>query len=104
MEFTKEEWYAVEYAGYWELQTSPYYDADGKNLLDAEAVGEKEAKANAALMQAAPKMFEALQESLSMMEQTLSYRENNNLTSGNVFLSTTISKVKSIINKQLESK
>jgi hypothetical protein len=40
---------------------------------------------------------QSLKESLSMMEQTMQYREMNGLTGGNTFLSCTIEKAKSLL-------
>lgn len=37
-----EKFHAVEYSGYWSIQTNPYYG--GKNILNAEDVGEKDAE------------------------------------------------------------
>lgn len=39
----------------------------------------------------------ALKESLSILEQTLAYRENAKLTGGNIFLTSTIEKVKQLL-------
>lgn len=46
----EDKFHAVEYAGYWNIQTSPYYDDDHKNILDAESIGEKEAEQYANLI------------------------------------------------------
>ena len=62
-------------------------------------VSKEEGIANVKLIAAAPDMLEALQDSLQMLEQTLSYRENNDLKAGNIFLESTIEKVKSVIKK-----
>lgn len=37
--FGKQKYFAVEYAGYWHIQNTPFYG--GKNYLDAESVGEE---------------------------------------------------------------
>lgn len=44
----EEGFYAVEYAGHWNIQRTPYYSAD--NILDAELVGAKKAKKYAELI------------------------------------------------------
>lgn len=51
------------------------------------------------LTQSNKELVEALKHSLSMMEQTLSYRENTGLTVGNIFLSSTIEQAKHVIQK-----
>jgi chromosome segregation ATPase len=51
------------------------------------------------LTQSNKELVEALKHSLSMMEQTLSYRENTGLTAGNIFLSSTIEQAKNVIQK-----
>lgn len=56
--FTKGPWYAVEYAGFFNLQTTDEYSYD--NLLDKDCIDEAEANAN--LCAASPAMYEALQE------------------------------------------
>lgn len=61
MKTTKEQWYVVEYGGFFRIQTEPYYDA-GKNIMDAEVVGYETAKANAQLMATSPDMLKVLQE------------------------------------------
>lgn len=45
---------------------------------------------------------EALKESLMMLEQTFSFRENNGLTSGNIFLTSTIDKAKALLSPSKE--
>ena len=40
---SKKTFFVVEYAGYFNIQTTPFYDT-GKNILDADAVGYEEAK------------------------------------------------------------
>jgi hypothetical protein len=34
-----EEYHAVEFAGYWQIKTQPFYEHAGKNVLDAEELG-----------------------------------------------------------------
>lgn len=60
MEFkgTQGTWYAVKYACYWSIQTTPYYE-DSKDLTDEQEVGER-AEYNAILMAAAPDLLKAL--------------------------------------------
>lgn len=43
-------------------------------------------------------MLSALKDSLQMLEQTQNYRKENNITGGDVFLSSTIDKVKAVVN------
>lgn len=65
MKHTQDEWHAVDYAGHWAIQDTPYYDT-GKDLLNVEAVGAESALANAKLMAAAPDLLEALHDLLSV--------------------------------------
>lgn len=46
MKHTKGRWYAVEYAGFWNIQDVDGY-IEGHNLLNADSVGEERAEANA---------------------------------------------------------
>jgi len=46
------------------------------------------------------KMQSALSDSLQMLEQTLSYRNANKLTAGNVFLEYTIDSVREVISEE----
>jgi Na+/phosphate symporter len=59
-------WHAVEYAGYWQIQTSENYDDDHIQVLDVEST--ESAPANAALCAAAPEMLEVLQMVAEMLE------------------------------------
>ena len=56
-------------------------------------------EANAKLVAAAPDILEALKHSLSINEQTLTYREMNGLTMGNVFILSAIESAKKAIQK-----
>lgn len=47
-EVKEDKFYAVEYSGFWNIQTGPYYT--DKNILDAEVIGEKEAEQYANLI------------------------------------------------------
>ncbi len=58
-----------------------------------------ELQANAKLIAAAPELLEALKGSLQMLEQTLTYRNANNIKMGNVFLETAIEESKIAIKK-----
>jgi hypothetical protein len=53
----------------------------------------------AKLISAAPDMYAALESSLQMLKQTLTYRNANGLKMGNVFLEATISQVKDAMSK-----
>lgn len=44
-----EKFYAVEYSGYWNIQTVPGYE-ENDNILDADSVGAKQAEENANLI------------------------------------------------------
>ena len=61
MEFkgTKGEWHVVDYAGYLNIQNTPFYN--GLNLQDCDKVGIETAYANSILMASAPDLLEALQ-------------------------------------------
>lgn len=61
-------------------------------------------KANLALICTAPEMLQALKDSLQMLEQTLSYRKENKLFVGNIFLESTIDTVKEVIEKATKTK
>lgn len=61
--FTKKQLYAVEYAGYWNIQDKDNYD--GKSVLDAENVGLIEAAANAKLFAYSPKLMTAFVNSVN---------------------------------------
>lgn len=50
-------WYAIEYAGMWDIQSVDEYSQDN-NLLDME--NDDRAEANAKLIAAAPELLEAL--------------------------------------------
>lgn len=54
------EWHAVEFAGFWHILDQPYYE--GGNVLDAEHVGQVQAKQNAELAAMAPEMKRQLVE------------------------------------------
>lgn len=56
---SKAPWYAVEYAGFWNLRTDNFYDV-GKDVLNAEEVGSVQARKNANLARLAPQLLEAL--------------------------------------------
>lgn len=42
----EQKFHAVEFAGYWTIKTEPFYDA-GKDILNAEDVGQEQAEHNA---------------------------------------------------------
>jgi len=53
MEQSKEQkWYPVEYGGFWQIQNCEEYD--GIDMLDADDVGEEQARENAILAASAP--------------------------------------------------
>ncbi len=70
---TKGEWFAVNYAGFWNIKNTPYYDIE-IDLLNAEDVGEQEAEANAALIVKAVNnhfaLVEALKDCLDIIGET----------------------------------
>ena len=45
----EKEFHAVEYSGFFNIQTTPFYD-DADNILDAESVGYENAKGYAKLI------------------------------------------------------
>lgn len=55
-----EKWHPIEYAGFWQLNEEPFYEA--KNVLDAEHVGIEKAKENAYKAAAGPEMLDILKE------------------------------------------
>lgn len=59
MEQNKEtKWYPVEYSGFWQIQNCEEYD--GIDMLDADDVGEEQARQNAMLAASAPQMKELI--------------------------------------------
>lgn len=48
-------WYAIEFAGFWNILDQPYYE--GAQLLNAEEVGPEQAQANAELAALAPDLL-----------------------------------------------
>lgn len=58
-----------------------------------------EAIANAKLIASAPELLEALKGSLQILEQTLTYRNANSITMGNIFLESVIEQSKKVIEK-----
>lgn len=87
LKFTPGHWYAVEYAGYWEIQDGPYYG--DRSILDE--VKDPCAKDNAILMSKAPDMYSALLKAKKAMEP---YNNGEDLK---------LSEAISEINKVLES-
>jgi hypothetical protein len=53
---TKAPWFAVEFAGFWQIQDGPYYE--NTNILDEDK--SPDAKANAKLAAMAPELLAAL--------------------------------------------
>ena len=68
-------------------------------IINSTFRGKDEYTANAKLISAAPDMYSALESSLQMLEQTLTYRNANDLKMGNVFLEATIQQVKDAMSK-----
>lgn len=93
MEFkgTKGEWHVVDYAGYLNIQDTPFYN--GINLQDCDKVGIETAYANSILMASAPDLLKSLQECLEGVEEL-----NNDYQEG---WDEVIEKAKSAINKAL---
>ena len=52
------EWHAVEFAGTWMILDAPFYE--GKDVVNADNVGDIRAEKNAKLMASAPILLEAL--------------------------------------------
>lgn len=61
-------WHAVQYANNWWIQDSPMYN--GKNIMDADEVGEEQAKTNAELCANAPLLRDALKRLVVMAKTT----------------------------------
>lgn len=57
--FTPGPWHPVEYAGFWNIRTQPFYD-DGVDVNNADDVGYVQSTINAFLCAAAPDLLEAL--------------------------------------------
>lgn len=53
-------WYAVEYSGFWNIQNGPNYE--DVNVLDADRIGERKAKINAAYICEACNNYPALKQ------------------------------------------
>jgi len=68
---TPGEWHAVEYAGYMDIQTGPYYG--DKSILNIEKIGKWQFYANAKLISAAPDLLKAAEYAL-MELQLLPYK------------------------------
>jgi hypothetical protein len=52
------QWYPIEFAGTWMILDEPFYE--GKDVMNAENVGEIRAEKNAQLVASAPDLLEAL--------------------------------------------
>lgn len=63
---TKGKWFAIEYAGHYNIQTGEFYGND--NVLDYENYPKEEVDANAQLIAAAPDLLEALLEFTKAVE------------------------------------
>lgn len=57
--FTPGPWFAVNYAGHFDIQNTNDYG--GLDLLDFDNIGQEQATANAALIAQAPAMYAAMQ-------------------------------------------
>lgn len=59
---TKElkEWHPIEFAGIWMLMDSPFYE--GLDVLNADNIGEDNARRNAKLAAKAPELLKALRQ------------------------------------------
>ena len=69
---TRGHWHAVNFAGYWRISSSPYYQ--GRDLLDEDS--EPKAEANAKLAAQAPKMWNIinrLRKKKTPFEQLMKY-------------------------------
>jgi len=60
-------WYAVNYSGFINIQSTPYYEAT--NIMDEDIC--KEAEANGNLAAKAPELLEALQDMVRLWEYAI---------------------------------
>lgn len=75
MEQNKEtKWYPVEYSGFWQIQDCEEYF--GKDMLDADDVGEEQARENAILCSQAPEWKEAAKEMYYWIELHCQYNNS----------------------------
>jgi hypothetical protein len=88
MKHSKGTWYAVDYAGFINIQDKDDYFAH--NLLDCKDIGEETAKANGELMANAPVLLEKLiqqQKNLELLINAVpSGERRNKLTEENIDL------------------
>lgn len=71
MQSENKKWYPIEYAGFWDIQDTNFYEST--SVLNADHVGEEQAEENAKLCSAAPVMRELLRDMylwLEMYSQT----------------------------------
>ena len=66
--YTQGEWYAVEYAGHFDLQAGPFYG--DRQLLTEDDTPREECIANAALACSAPNILESLQSLVDYLSPT----------------------------------
>lgn len=83
---TKEQWHAVEFAGFVILKDSEFYE--GKNILDYSDVGEVVANANAKLAKHSFELLEALEHTLEILYKCDCPKELQE-TYGNLFMNYT---------------
>lgn len=68
-------WYPVEYEGFWQIQTEPFYDSSGMvDVLNVEHVGEEQAEKNARLCAMAPELLELVGYQDRMIELLINWK------------------------------
>lgn len=66
IKITPGEWHAVEYAGYMDIQTGPYYG--DKSVLNIEKVGSEQFYANSKLIETSPQLLKAAEYALMELQ------------------------------------
>lgn len=98
----KGEWYLQDFTDVYTNIVRSNQGEGFETVFVCNLHGSSEAnRPTAKLISAAPDMYSALESSLQMLEQTLTYRNANDLKMGNVFLETTIQQVKDAMSKSV---